>query len=237
MDNLKLELRKLGLTEKEVEVYLAGLELGPTSVQEIASEVEISRPTVYKIIEQLQDKDLFTKLEEDNKTYYVAQSPDHLLGVLETKKKELEEREREFVRIIAALKSKYLLEDQGEIKLYKGDKGLETIQEELSHTSTPEFFVLSSEFESSQAEIRKEIYQKAKKRLGEIKVKEIYPEENSSAEDWLKRKKSEVDLKGTLILTDRVVFIPEQDKAAMLIENKLILEMLKVMFKKIWDLS
>ena len=33
---IELELRKLGLTEKEVKVYLAGLELGPNSVQNLA---------------------------------------------------------------------------------------------------------------------------------------------------------------------------------------------------------
>jgi len=37
MENLpiELELRKLGLKEKEVKVYLAGLELGPGSVKKI----------------------------------------------------------------------------------------------------------------------------------------------------------------------------------------------------------
>src|SRR6056297_1159739 len=183
MDNLKLELRKLGLNEKEVDVYLAGLELGATSVKNLAEEADISRPTTYNIIEGLEEKDLFTTVEEDNKTYYVAQSPDHLMSVLETKKKEIEEQEREFVRIIAKLKSHYLLEDQGEVKVYKGDKGLETIQEELSHTSVSEFLVLLSGFNPKQAKIRKDIYQKAKKRLGGLEVKEIHPEEKSSEED------------------------------------------------------
>ena len=44
---LNLELRKLGLKEKEVSVYLAALELGFTSVQNIAKHAGLSRPTVY----------------------------------------------------------------------------------------------------------------------------------------------------------------------------------------------
>lgn len=234
MEKLELELRKLGLSEKEVKVYLAGLELGATSVQKIAEEADISRPTTYNVVEELEERDLFTEIEEDNKTHYVAQSPDHLMGVLETKKKELEEKEREFVRIISALKSRYLLEDQGEIKTYKGDKGLEVIQEELSHTSEPEFLVLSSEFKSKQNNIRQKIYQKAKKRLGEIEVKEIYSEQRKSDRNWLERKQAEVDLKGTLTMTDRVVFIPEQDKSALLVENEVMLKMLRAMFMSIW---
>lgn len=234
--NLELELQKLGLDEKEVKVYLAGLELGPTSVQKIAKEADVSRPTTYNIIEKLEEKDLFTQIEEDNKTYYVAQSPDHLLGVLRTQKRKLEEREREFVRIIASLKSRYLLDEQGEIKVYKGDKGLETIQEELSHSSESEFLVLSSEHKAQPAEIRKEIYQKAKQRLGEIKVREIYPEQKASEEEWLERKQMDVtDLKGTLILADRVVFLPHDEKSALLMENEIVLRVFRVMFNQLWE--
>lgn len=235
MENLELELRKLGLEQKEVDVYLAGLELGPTSVQNLAEQADISRPTTYNVIEKLEQKDLFAQVEED-KTYYVAQSPDHLLGVLRTRKKELEEKEREFVRIIAALKSKYLLEDQGDIKLYKGQKGLKTLQEELSHCSESEFLVLSSEFKSQPAEIRKKIYQKVKQRLGEVEVKEIYPEQQTARQEWLHRKQLDVtDLKGTLILADRAVFLPHHQKSALLVENEVILRVLRVMFSQLWE--
>lgn len=235
MEKLELELRKLGLSEKEVKVYLAGLELGATSVQKITEETDISRPTTYNVIEELEERDLFTEIEEDSKTHYVAQSPDHLMGVLETKKKKIQEQEREFVRIISALKSRYLLKNQGEIKTYKGDKGLEVIQEELSHTSEPEFLVLSSEFKTKQNDIRQKVYQKAKKRLGEIEVKEIYPEQKASQKEWLERKQADVDLGGTLIITDRAVFIPEQDKSALLVESKVMLKMLQAMFMNIWE--
>ena len=41
MEIIPLELRKLGLREKEVSVYLAGLELGPSSVQDIAKKQKL----------------------------------------------------------------------------------------------------------------------------------------------------------------------------------------------------
>ncbi len=47
---LPLELKKLGLTDKEVRVYLATLELGYTTVQKIAQAAKISRPTAYAVI-------------------------------------------------------------------------------------------------------------------------------------------------------------------------------------------
>jgi len=46
---IELELRKLGLTEKEVRVYLVGLELGPVSVQDIAKVAQIARPPLMRL--------------------------------------------------------------------------------------------------------------------------------------------------------------------------------------------
>ena len=61
MEILALELRKLGLREKEVRVYLTGLELGPSSVQVIAKRAKITRPTTYEIIKTLKEKGLFVE--------------------------------------------------------------------------------------------------------------------------------------------------------------------------------
>lgn len=235
MENLPLELRKLGLRKKEVDVYLAGLELGPTSVKKIAEQAGISRPTTYNIIEDLEQQELFTEQKQDKEKYYVAQSPDHLLGVLRTKKKELEEKEREFVRIISALKSKYFSEGKGEIKTYQGEAGLKALEEELSFTPSSEIFVLSSKTNSEPIKTREEIYQEIKKRLGEIKIKEIYPSPVKAEQSWLERKSYSLpNLEGTLILTDKVIFYPTPQKA-MVIENKLIVNLFRSIFLAWWD--
>ena len=64
---IELELRKLGLTEKEVRVYLAGLDLGPNSVQNIARITKLARPTAYEIIKKLEEKGLFIESKGDKK--------------------------------------------------------------------------------------------------------------------------------------------------------------------------
>ena len=125
---IELELRKLGLTEKEVRVYLAGLELGPNSVQNIAKMAGLTRPTTYEIIKKLEEKGLFVEGKEKKKRFFIAQSPERILGILRIKKREMEEKEREFIRIIAALEAKYSKE---EIKTYKGKEGLKILEENL----------------------------------------------------------------------------------------------------------
>lgn len=239
MEILPLELRKLGLNEKEVSVYLAGLELGPTSVQKIAMKAKISRPTAYVIIKNLEEKGLFSEAKQENKKYYAAQSPDSILGVLRIQKRILEEKEREFVRIIAVLKSKYLLKEKEGIKIYKGKEGLRTLEEDLSLTSCSEIFLLSSKINLKEIEKRVNLYQKIKRRSGKIEVKEIYPQElkSKSRISWLERKFLSIpNLKGTLILFDEIIFLPFQKQEGFLIKNELIVSLFKSLFLALWNL-
>lgn len=202
---IELELRKLGLTEKEVRVYLAGLELGPSSVKQIAQAAKITRPTTYEIIKNLEGKGLFAAVKQKKKRLFVAQSPERILGILRVQKREIEEKEREFIRIIAALESKYSKE-KGEIKEYKGREGLKILEEILSFSPTPEILIVnpkkSKSFEA--------IFQKIKKRLGKINLKEI-----------------KVPLEGTLIIFDKAIFLPSKKGEGFLIENPLIVNLLK----------
>jgi len=196
MEILPLELRKLGLTEKEVKVYLAGLELGPSSVQKIAEMAQITRPTTYEIIKQLEKKGLFEEVKKAKKRYFLAQSPERILGLLRVQKREIEEKEREFIRVIAALESKYSKEKEG-IKVFKGKEGLKALEEILSFSQTSEIFVINPK----ENKKLKMIFQKIKKRLGKIKVEEV-----------------SAKLDGILIIFDKVIFLPSKEQVGYLIE-------------------
>jgi len=191
MENLpiELELRKLGLAEKEARVYLAGLELGPGSVQKIAENVGIPRPTAYQIIRKLEEKGLFVEVKQAKKRYFTAQSPGKILGLLRVQKKELEEKEREFIRIISALESKYSF--KGEVKIFKGEDGLKALEEIISFSSTPNLILINPKAIPIKASGQEKIFQKIKKRTGKIIIQKI---------------NSKID--GSLIIFDKVVFFP-----------------------------
>ena len=209
---LNLELRKLGLKEKEVGVYLAALELGFDSVQNIAKKAGFSRPTVYEIIKALTSKGLMREVKrqgavQGERSYFASESPDALLGLLRTQKREVEEREREFVRIISALRAKYNLAGQTEIRSFRPDE-LKFLLDDFSQSQTGEIYFIgvdSSTFKNWQAQLPA-----IKKRLGNVELKEI--------------KKS---LSGALIIYDKLIYLPAADKSALLIENKFIIELIK----------
>ncbi len=233
---LPLELRKLGLAEKEVRVYLAALELGYTSVQEIAQKAQISRPTAYEIIESLEKKGLITQSKEKGKRYFAAQSPDHLLGILKRQKKELEEKEREFLRVIAALRTKYYLNDKKEIKVYSGKSGLEILLDDFLTTHSKEIYVLASDNKIWPSSQRESTYQKIKKRLGKIQVKELSPVKKKSPFPYLERKSPKQissPFKETVIIYDKVIILTSQ-KTGLLIENKVVINLIKSFFLLIW---
>lgn len=196
---IELELRKLGLNEKEVRVYLAGLELGPNSVQNIATNARITRPTTYEIIRKLEGKGLFVEVKERGKKYFVAQSPENILGILRTQKREIEEKEREFIRIIASLEAKYSKEEG--VRVFKGKESLKSLEEIISFSSTSKIIVINSKNIPINSKLLKKIYQEIKKRLGKIEFKELNVEK----------------FNGALIVFDKVVYFPAGKTEAFLI--------------------
>lgn len=201
---IELELRKLGLTEKEVKIYLAGLELGPGSVQKIAQITKITRPTVYETMKKLEEKGLFAETKQKAKRLFAAQSPERILSILRTQKREIEEKEREFIRIIASLEEKF--SKQEGIKIYKGKEGLKALEEIVSFSPTSNITLVSK----TKSLKFKKAFQKIRKRLGEIKLREI-----------------KKNLDGTMIIFDKVIFLPSKKQEGFLIEDKLVTSLIK----------
>ncbi len=81
--NFLKELEKLGLKENEAQVYLAGLELGPTKISEISLKTGLGRTNVYALINNLMEMGLFKLKETGFKKYYSAESPENLKNLVE----------------------------------------------------------------------------------------------------------------------------------------------------------
>ena len=224
LEILPLELRKLGLTEKQSLVYLTALELGYTSIQKIAQKAKISRPTTYEIVKSLKQKGLISESKDKNKRYFIAESPDKLLGILRIEKKEIEEKEREFLRIISALKSKYFLGDKSEIKTYKGKAEIESLFEDFLTTQSKKIYVLINNEKIWPLKARQSAYQKITKRLGKIEI--------------LERKPIKHDISlfpGIIIIYEKIIIIPNEKLTGILVENKILIDLIKSFFLRIWE--
>src|SRR3990167_994305 len=79
MSNDASSLPELGLSEQESAVYLATLELGASSISDIAKRAGIKRPTAYYVIDGLMGKSLMSKAPRGKRTFYIAEPPRKLL--------------------------------------------------------------------------------------------------------------------------------------------------------------
>ena len=73
--NLIQSLMNLGLNEKQVKVYLACLELGSATIQEIARKSGVKRTSIYNFIDELIEKSLISKTQKENRYLFLAESP------------------------------------------------------------------------------------------------------------------------------------------------------------------
>lgn len=126
------ELQNAGLSEKEAKIYLAALELGPDTAQNIAKKAGINRATTYVQIEDLKERGLMSELEQGKKTLYVAEQPERLLSLLNTFEKELDFKKAEIERVLPSLVS--LFASAGErpkVRFFEGVEGTKALREEL----------------------------------------------------------------------------------------------------------
>lgn len=82
---LKDELKKIGLSANEAAVYIASLELGASSISEIARKAGIQRPQMYQIIDGLSEKHLISKAIMGKRSVYIAETPAKLKELLKEK--------------------------------------------------------------------------------------------------------------------------------------------------------
>ena len=126
------ELQNFGLSEKEALIYLSALELGPSTIQEIAQKTRLIRTTVYNLTRSLTEKGLMTERYEDKRRFLVCQSPDKLLRHIRLEKKELAEQEKHLQAILPELKGLIdVSRSRPKIRFFKGKPGIRQMQEDI----------------------------------------------------------------------------------------------------------
>ena len=117
-------LRDLGLQDSEARVYFAAIELGPSSVQEIAKRAELSRTATYTAIEQLEARRVFQSDKRGKKTVYLAEQPEHLLAHLRSQVRRMQEK----AEIMEASMEEIRLASGGEKPIVRFYEGLDVVR-------------------------------------------------------------------------------------------------------------
>ena len=89
---LEKAMIELGLSDKEAKVYLASLELGPSTAQIISTKANVNRATTYVVIESLMEMGLMSTYDEGKKTFFSAESPERLLEFLRNQERQASDK-------------------------------------------------------------------------------------------------------------------------------------------------
>jgi sugar-specific transcriptional regulator TrmB len=121
-------LEVFGLTPTEAKVYLALINLGPSTAGILARKAGIHRRSAYDATDRLSEKGLVGYMVKNNKKYFEAVNPERLPELLQ-------EKEQALRNILPSLKAKYhsSLEKQ-ETLFFKGKGGLKTVFEDQLST-------------------------------------------------------------------------------------------------------
>lgn len=125
-------LIKIGLSDKEAKVYLASLELGETTVQQVARKAGVSRPSTYLQITALIQKGLMSSTPRGKKKYFSAEPPERLRELLRNQERDIKAKEGGLDVMLPQLKELFsLAREQPNVRFYEGWEGLKSQREEF----------------------------------------------------------------------------------------------------------
>ena len=237
--NLTATLQNLGLNEKEAKVYLACLELGSATVQEVSDKAGVKRTSVYNFLEDMKARGFITEVKQGKKMLLIAEDPRALLKKADEQKKQLEEILPEFLSIYN------LPGEKPKVRFYQGIDGLKRIYEDTLKEGGEIYLI--SDYEKMFSAIEPDWMWQYAKRRTEKGIKAFSIAKDGSMAQEVKIRDSE-QLRETRFVKD-VNFETEiniyGDKVALLsfrspyagviIEDRAIAQTLRSMWKIIWN--
>lgn len=113
-------LQNFGLTEAEANLYVMLLQLGEATASELAKKTNTNRTFTYDRLKKLSDSGLISHVVKDNKKYFKASEPSHLLAILN-------EREEQLKAVLPELEQlKRLQKEAPKVELFSSKKGIST---------------------------------------------------------------------------------------------------------------
>ncbi len=252
---MRTELKRLGLTDKEIEIYLAGIKAGPLTVQKLAEIAKVKRPTAYEVLSQLKELNLATQNLKGKKKVFAMAPPAKLLKFVEEKKEDASEMEKSVLKIISNLEAMAGKTDLAtDVKIYEGWDGIDEVMVMFAKTDAPFYSIYSSYYlnvldKKMLGRIGKTVLKINEARLGlKNKLQVITDYSEISAKLHLLGKTGIREFrwlpKGTRlpamvdVCEDKIALssIKEKDKyGCILIQNSIIAETLKFMHSTIWQ--
>ena len=122
-------LSKIGMSEKEAQLYLACLELGSSTVLRISRKTGISRGSCYDLLESMLERGLVSQLHSEKHIMFTAVDPEALL-------KKTEENMRHFELALPELKGLFHQRSRPRVRYFEGIEGIKRVYRDTLTATT-----------------------------------------------------------------------------------------------------
>ncbi len=239
-------LKKLGLTDKEIAIYLKVLEYGSLSVRRLAELTAINRGTAYDVLKNLEEQGLVRYQDRNGRQYFAAEEPEILDELLARRLSELEDTKLQLGELIPELKALSGSKDMRPVsKYYEGKEGIHIVLDDIltSLKQMQEYYVYST------FGVREDIYEaypefNNRRVKNKIKANTISLAQGGSTYGNDERRWLPVDADGKnltyiIIYAGKCAFIARDalgQVVVVLVENEMIYETQKAIFMNLWQI-
>ncbi|MDO8569299.1 MAG: helix-turn-helix domain-containing protein [bacterium] len=245
MQNAQKSLEYIGLKPKEVQIYLALLELGEGSIIQIAKKSGIKRTTVYNILPDFVTRGLISSTIKKKKKVYFIEDPRSLKNDLKEKESVIDKMMPELLAIQNILPSK------PRITFYEGVGGMKELYQDTLNSLSEGDTILSytglSDFSKLMPQEYNDYYIKERVKK-KIRIK-IIASLSPTSEEWQNTSASELreirivhDMPfrfdaDTEIYANKVALISYRENfLGVIIESKEISQMQRSAFELMWSM-
>lgn len=234
-------LQQIGLNEKQAKIYLACLELGETTIKNIAKKAEVKRTTIYDFIDEMVNLGYIKLTAEGKKKKYIAASPEELQIIIK-------KRESLLIQIMPILSSMSNISGvKPKIWFYEGIEGLkEVYSDSLKYQG--EILAIGGEdiikivgldwiLNYVKKRVRRSIPVRGIIAKTELLEKEIISknQEQLRTQKIIDRNKYPFPIEINIYGYKRVNFVSAKEQMAVIIEGEEIHRAMKSFFELLWD--
>ncbi|MFH1286345.1 MAG: helix-turn-helix domain-containing protein [Candidatus Magasanikbacteria bacterium] len=124
-------LKKLDFTDKTAKVYLALLQLGPSSVRGLADFCSLNRGTTYDSLKWLQENGVVSFYKKESKQHFVAEHPEKLHELVRQREVRLSQADSELSDMIPELQALHARGGERPIARYFDSSSLHEILQDV----------------------------------------------------------------------------------------------------------
>ena len=244
-------LYDLGFTKGEVEVYLALLKIGQSSIGKIVEVSRVTKSKVYDILNKLKNKGVVSSSVKDGVQFFNAAAPQFLLELVEREEEEIEKTKIELEEMLPSLIDLQTeASKQQRTEIFEGFRGLKNAFQVAANEfkKGEEFLVFGVDNVLNAQQLRFFVDYHKKRVQAKVKTKVIFTA-NLRGVDEYHQKPDPYNEERFLDQTSAIpiniykdiVIIPLLEKrekeTTILIRNERLAKGLRQFFYTLWDIS